>query len=229
MPLELLRMENVSKSYSVGNGKEKLEILSDISFTLLEGESMAIKGKSGCGKSTLLSVAALLSDKDSGKVFYRGKDSDEISRKELPEVRNRTMGFVFQSSMLLEDFSAIENVAMPLMIRGIGKKEALERAREYLSLVEMTDRMTHRPSRLSGGERQRTAIARALVGEPDVVFADEPTGSLDEKSARGVEELLLSSVRATGRGLVLVTHNPLFADKADKTYVLSEGRLLDEE
>ena len=229
MPIELLKLENVSKSYSTEGGKEKLEILSDISFTLLEGESMAVKGKSGCGKSTLLSVAALLSEKDSGKVWYGGVDTDTIPAKDLPLLRNRKMGFVFQSSMLLEDFSALENVALPLMIRGVGKKEALERAREFLALVEMTERMSHRPSRLSGGERQRTAIARALIGEPDVVFADEPTGSLDEKSARGVEELLLSCVKARGRGLVLVTHNPVFADSADKTYILSEGRLLHEE
>ena len=229
MPIELLKLENVSKSYSTEGGKERLEILSDISFTLLEGESMAVKGKSGCGKSTLLSVAALLSEKDSGKVWYGGVDTDTIPAKDLPLLRNRKMGFVFQSSMLLEDFSALENVALPLMIRGVGKKEALERAREFLALVEMTERMSHRPSRLSGGERQRTAIARALIGEPDVVFADEPTGSLDEKSARGVEELLLSCVKARGRGLVLVTHNPVFADSADKTYILSEGRLLHEE
>lgn len=224
---ELLRLENVSKTYATGNG-ESLHILESINLTLKEGDAVAITGKSGCGKSTLLSVAALLSERDGGKIFYEGMDVDEIKVKDRAEVRNRKMGFVFQSSMLLEDFSAIENIALPLLIRGVPKKEAFERAEEYLALVEMSDRRIHRPSRLSGGERQRVAIARALIGEPAVVFADEPTGSLDERSARRIEELLLSSVRAEGRSLLLVTHNPAFAQSADRRYVLSGGVLNEE-
>ena len=135
------------------------------------------------------------------------------------------MGFVFQNSMLLEDFSALENVAMPLMIKGEKKKIAFEKAQEYLKLVGIEERKNHRPIKLSGGERQRTSIARALITEPSVIFADEPTGSLDEKTSRVIEELLIDSVKKTKRGLILVTHNPLFASRADKVFVLSNGVL----
>lgn len=227
MENELLKMENVSKSYLEDGGGDLL-ILRDINLTLKKGEVVAITGKSGCGKSTLLSVAALLSRRDNGKIYYSGLDVDQIPPKDLSALRNRKMGFVFQSSMLLEDFSALENVAMPLLIRGVGRKEAYGKAKEYLALVDIFDRMDHRPSRLSGGEKQRVAIARALIGEAEVVFADEPTGNLDEKNARIIEELLISTVKKAGRGLLLVTHNPLFASKADRTCVLSEGVLHEE-
>ena len=227
MENELLKMENVSKSYLEDGGGDLL-ILRDINLTLKKGEVVAITGKSGCGKSTLLSVAALLSRRDNGKIYYSGLDVDQIPPKDLSALRNRKMGFVFQSSMLLEDFSALENVAMPLLIRGVGRKEAYSKAKEYLALVDIFDRMDHRPSRLSGGEEQRVAIARALIGQAEVVFADEPTGNLDEKNARIIEELLISTVKKAGRGLLLVTHNPLFASKADRTCVLSEGVLHEE-
>ena len=227
MENELLKMENVSKSYLEDGGGDLL-ILRDINLTLKKGEVVAITGKSGCGKSTLLSVAALLSRRDNGKIYYSGLDVDQIPPKDLSALRNRKMGFVFQSSMLLEDFSALENVAMPLLIRGVGRKEAYSKAKDYLALVDIFDRMDHRPSRLSGGEKQRVAIARALIGEAEVVFADEPTGNLDEKNARIIEELLISTVKKAGRGLLLVTHNPFFASKADRTCVLSEGVLHEE-
>ena len=204
------------------------EILRDVSFNMNEKTRCALAGANGCGKSTLLSVAALLSRRDNGKIYYSGLDVDQIPPKDLSALRNRKMGFVFQSSMLLEDFSALENVAMPLLIRGVGRKEAYSKAKEYLALVDIFDRMDHRPSRLSGGEKQRVAIARALIGEAEVVFADEPTGNLDEKNARIIEELLISTVKKAGRGLLLVTHNPLFASKADRTCVLSEGVLHEE-
>ena len=190
-----------------------------------QGETIAITGKSGCGKSTLLSLLALLSPKDGGKIYYEGMDTDQIKDRDRARLRNEKMGFVFQNSMLLEDFSALENVAMPLMIKGEKKKIALEKAQEYLKMVGIEERKNHRPIKLSGGERQRTAIARALITEPSVVFADEPTGSLDEKTSRIIEELLIESVRKTNRGLILVTHNPVFASKAHKVFVLSNGVL----
>ena len=227
MENELLKMENVSKSYLEDGGGDLL-ILRDINLTLKKGEVVAITGKSGCGKSTLLSVAALHSRKDNEKIYYSGLDVDQIPPKDLSALRNRKMGFVFQSSMLLEDFSALENVAMPLLIRGVGRKEAYSKAKEYLALVDIFDRMDHRPSRLSGGEKQRVAIARALIGEAEVVFADEPTGNLDEKNARIIEELLISTVKKAGRGLLLVTQNPLLASKADRACVLREGALHEE-
>ena len=199
--------------------------MEDINLMLKQGETIAITGKSGCGKSTLLSLLALLSPKDGGKIYYEGMDTDQIKDRDRARLRNEKMGFVFQNSMLLEDFSALENVAMPLMIKGEKKKIALEKAQKYLKMVGIEERKNHRPIKLSGGERQRTAIARALITEPSVVFADEPTGSLDEKTSRIIEELLIESVRKTNRGLILVTHNPVFASKAHKVFVLSNGVL----
>lgn len=225
MSNELLRVENLSKSYPSEEKGGKLVILEDINLMLKQGETIAITGKSGCGKSTLLSLLALLSPKDGGKIYYEGMDTDLIKDRDRARLRNEKMGFVFQNSMLLEDFSALENVAMPLMIKGEKKKIALEKAQEYLKMVGIEERKNHRPIKLSGGERQRTAIARALITEPSVVFADEPTGSLDEKTSRIIEELLIESVRKTNRGLILVTHNPVFASKAHKVFVLSNGVL----
>ena len=225
MSNELLRVENLSKSYPSEEKGGKLVILEDINLMLKQGETIAITGKSGCGKSTLLSLLALLSPKDGGKIYYEGMDTDQIKDRDRARLRNEKMGFVFQNSMLLEDFSALENVAMPLTIKGEKKKIALEKAQEYLKMVGIEERKNHRPIKLSGGERQRTAIARALITEPSVVFADEPTGSLDEKTSRIIEELLIESVRKTNRGLILVTHNPVFASKAHKVFVLSNGVL----
>ena len=225
MSNELLRVENLSKSYPSEEKGGKLVILEDINLMLKQGETIAITGKSGCGKSTLLSLLALLSPKDGGKIYYEGMDTDQIKDRDRARLRNEKMGFVFQNSMLLEDFSALENVAMPLMIKGEKKKIALEKAQEYLKMVGIEERKNHRPIKLSGGERQRTAIARALITEPSVVFADEPTGSLDEKTSRIIEELLIESVRKTNRGMILVTHNPVFASKAHKVFVLSNGVL----
>ena len=225
MSNELLRVENLSKSYPSEEKGGKLVILEDINLMVKQGETIAITGKSGCGKSTLLSLLALLSPKDGGKIYYDGMDTDQIKDRDRARLRNEKMGFVFQNSMLLEDFSALENVAMPLMIKGEKKKIALEKAQEYLKMVGIEERKNHRPIKLSGGERQRTAIARALITEPSVVFADEPTGSLDEKTSRIIEELLIESVRKTNRGLILVTHNPVFASKAHKVFVLSNGVL----
>lgn len=225
MSNELLRVENLSKSYPSEEKGGKLVILEDINLMLKQGETIAITGKSGCGKSTLLSLLALLSPKGGGKIYYEGMDTDQIKDRDRARLRNEKMGFVFQNSMLLEDFSALENVAMPLMIKGEKKKIALEKAQEYLKMVGIEERKNHRPIKLSGGERQRTAIARALITEPSVVFADEPTGSLDEKTSRIIEELLIESVRKTNRGLILVTHNPVFASKAHKVFVLSNGVL----
>ena len=221
---ELLRLENITKSFPLPKGGT-LDILKDISLTLHSGESVAITGKSGSGKSTLLSIAALLSLPSGGKICYMGKEVSSFSDRALSSLRNRNMGFVFQNSMLLEDFSALENTAMPLLIRGEKRKDALEKAMHYLTLVGMEDRADHRPSALSGGERQRTAIARALSGDANIIFADEPTGSLDEETGLITEALLLDAVKKEKRGLVLVTHNLSFAEKAERTFTLQNGVL----
>lgn len=221
---EVLRLEAVYKSYDVPGGK--LHILNGTDLSVGKGEIISIRGRSGSGKSTLLSVAALLLSADSGRILYSGKDTAALSGKEIEELRLRKMGFVFQAATLLEDFSAEENAAMPLLIAGERKKDAIRRADELLEALSVSDRKDHRPAELSGGERQRVAIARALALSPDIIFADEPTGSLDEKTALDVESLMLESVRLSGSSLVYVTHNSDFAMKADRALVLKEGVLI---
>lgn len=225
MPNELLKMESIKKSFPTPGEGESLSILKDINLTLHDGESIAITGSSGCGKSTLLSIAALLLKPTGGKIYYSGKEVTTFSDSVVASMRNRYMGFVFQNAMLLEDFTSLENVAMPLMIGGEKKKTALEKAAYYLSLVNMNERADYRPSLLSGGERQRVAIARALSSSPSVVFADEPTGNLDEKTSGIVENLLFDIVKKEGRGLLLVTHDNSFASRADRVYTLLGGVL----
>ena len=219
----LLKLEGIVKSFPSPMGGA-IEILQGVNLTLEKGEVVAIVGRSGSGKSTLLSIAALLSSPDSGRIFYNEKDVTALKEKEISVLRSH-IGFVFQSSQLLSDFSALENTAMPLMIQGEKKERAFSEAREFLKLVGLEERETHRSAELSGGEKQRVAIARALAGNPHVVFADEPTGSLDEKNAELVEELLLSAVRSTSHSMLLVTHNMSFARKADRVFELREGRL----
>lgn len=221
---EVLRLEAVYKSYDVPGGK--LHILNGTDLSVGKGEIISIRGRSGSGKSTLLSVAALLLSADSGRILYSGKDTAALSGKEIEELRLRKMGFVFQAATLLDDFSAEENAAMPLLIAGERRKDAIRRANELLEALSVSDRKDHRPAELSGGERQRVAIARALALSPDIIFADEPTGSLDEKTALDVESLMLESVRLSGSSLVYVTHNSDFAMKADRALVLKEGVLI---
>lgn len=221
---EILRLENIRKSYPSPDG-DSLVILSSVNLSLNDGETVSVIGRSGSGKSTLLAVAALLSQPDSGDILYRGESILALDDKRKAEMRQKNLGFIFQSSLLLADFSALENTAMPLMISGMRKREAFERASEILDTLGLKERKNHRPSALSGGERQRTAVARALVTSPDIVFADEPTGALDEKSAAEVEEMLLDAVRKGGHSMLLVTHNPDFASRADRMLTLSGGIL----
>ncbi len=220
----LLELKGIEKSFPVPHGQHLL-ILEHVDFFLNAGESVAIQGKSGSGKSTLLSIAALLDLPTAGSVLYHGSSCEKLNDKELSKLRQNSMGFVFQNSFLLEDFSALENVALPLMIKGIKKKDATLQAKELLSELGLCDRLKHRPKELSGGERQRVAIARALIGSGEIIFADEPTGALDEENAALVEDLLLSVSKSKGKALLLVTHNPNFASRCDKTYILENKNL----
>lgn len=224
MKKEIIVLENISKSFSNREGAE-LEILRGINLSIREGDSISISGKSGCGKSTLLQLASLIERPTSGRVLVKGKDTSELKERELTEIRRSVMGFVFQNSLLLEDFSALENVAFPLLNNGKSRKDSFMLASEMLESLGMGERLTHRPGQLSGGERQRVAIARALVAEPEVVFADEPTGALDEDTAAAIEDLLLSAVRNRNMALVLVTHNPAFAARCSSCYRLSHKEL----
>ena len=200
---EILRLENIRKSYPSPDG-DSLVILSSVNLSLNDGETVSVIGRSGSGKSTLLAVAALLSQPDSGDILYRGESILALDDKRKAEMRQKNLGFIFQSSLLLADFSALENTAMPLMISGMRKREAFERASEILDTLGLKERKNHRPSAL---------------------FADEPTGALDEKSAAEVEEMLLDAVRKGGHSMLLVTHNPDFASRADRVLTLSGGTL----
>ena len=224
---ELLRLEGIRKSFPTPDGGA-VHILTGLDLALEEGEVVSIVGRSGSGKSTLLSIAALLLSPDEGKVLYGGRDTSSLSQREIASLRSRSMGFVFQSSILLEDFSALENAAMPLLIQGRSRREAFLEAERLLDKVGLSERLGYRPLQLSGGERQRVAIARALSASPSIVFADEPTGSLDEHSAADIESLMLSAVRSEGRGMIIVTHDRKLASRADRMLMLSEGRLFDE-
>ena len=220
----VLRLESVCKSFPVADGD--LEILNDVNLTLSKGESASIVGKSGSGKSTLLYIAALIEKPTSGTVWYSDRDVSSASDASLAALRKEKMGFVFQNSLLLEDFSALENVMIPLMNTGVRKKDAHKRAGELLSRLGLAERLDHRPFELSGGERQRVAIARSVICEPDIIFADEPTGSLDEESASMIEDLLFSLVCDNGLSMILVTHNPQFAAKAEHHYMLTHKELM---
>ena len=223
---EILRLEDIWKSFGTPSGSS-VDILKDADLSVSEGEVVSIMGKSGSGKSTLLSIAALLLSPDKGRIIYSGKDVSKLSEREVQSLRSRAMGFVFQSSLLLEDFSALENVAMPLLVQGMKQRNAYAEASRLLTEVGLADRADYRPGFLSGGERQRVAIARSLVSSPLVVFADEPTGSLDEQSASEIAELMFSTVRKEKRCLVMVTHDMDLAMRADRMLILTEGRLAD--
>ena len=223
----ILRLDGISKSFDSPSGGGSLEILRDINLEIREGESLSITGRSGSGKSTLLYIASLIEKPTQGRVFYDGQDATAWDDRRLATLRRERMGFVFQNSLLLEDFSALENVMLVLLNRGFAKDDARRKAVDMLTAMGLGDRLDHRPMMLSGGERQRVAIARALAISPRIIFADEPTGSLDEKSADIVEDMLLDAARSTGAALVYVTHNSAFASRADRTLLLSEGRLSD--
>ena len=223
---EILRLEDIWKSFGTPSGSS-VDILKGADLSVSEGEVVSIMGKSGSGKSTLLSIAALLLSPDKGRIIYSGKDVSKLSEREVQSLRSRAIGFVFQSSLLLEDFSALENVAMPLLVQGMKQRNAYAEASRLLTEVGLADRADYRPGFLSGGERQRVAIARSLVSSPLVVFADEPTGSLDEQSASEIAELMFSTVRKEKRCLVMVTHDMDLAMRADRMLILTEGRLAD--
>ena len=224
----VLKLEHIRKVFPSPSGDE-LEILKDIDLEIRRGEAVSIVGQSGSGKSTLLSIAALLLSRDEGNVLYNGSNISNLKEKEIASIRSESMGFVFQSSLLLEDFSALENVAMPLMIQRMDKRSAFNKAAEYLSLMGLENRSSHRPYELSGGERQRVAIARALVTAPAIIFADEPTGALDEAGAANVEALLLNAIKDKNLSMLLVTHNLSFARKCDRCLTLRSGVLLSDE
>lgn len=210
---------------SFGDGNVALEILHDIDFNVTAGERIAIVGASGSGKSTLLHLLGGLDEPSSGDVSIAGQSLASLSPVQLGRLRNRELGFVYQFHHLLPEFTALENVAMPLLVRGVRPADASEQALALLERVGLSERSEHKPGELSGGERQRTAVARALVTRPACILADEPTGNLDRQNAEQIFELMLELNREFATSLLVATHDPLIADRMERVVRLEDGHL----
>ena len=216
----ILSAQNLSKTFAVAG--QSVPVLSGVSLDLAAGEFLAITGPSGAGKSTLLHLLGGLEKPDSGAIFLKGKDLNTFKARELNHWRNRYLGFVYQFHHLLPEFSALENVAMPLIIRREKREVAAQKAAEILAKVGLKNRLNHRPSELSGGERQRCAIARAMVGSPACILADEPTGNLDSKTAAEVFALLKALCEDAALALIVVTHDEKIAQIAPRNFHLNK-------
>ncbi|MCI5072467.1 ABC transporter ATP-binding protein [bacterium] len=223
-----IKAENISKAY-IKNNHEKIEVLKDLNFEISSGQSAAVVGHSGCGKSTFLQILGTLLKPNSGQILIGDEAVLTKKDRELSAFRNKNIGFVFQFHHLLPDFTASENVAIPLLMQKMSMQKALKKAEDALKEVDLFDRKDHKPSAMSGGEQQRTALARALVTQPKIVLADEPTGNLDEETGAGVGQLLFEHVKQYNCALVVVTHNRNLAKSADRVLRLSNGCLVQED
>ena len=216
-----------SLCFSYIEGDNQTSILSNLRLDVKPGESIAILGQSGCGKSTLLNLIAGLDTPSSGDVLINDSNITKLNEQDRTELRANTFGFVYQFHHLLNDFSSVFNVAMPLLIKGVDKEIAIAQSEKLLTRVGLENRLSHKPSELSGGERQRVAIARAMVVEPDCFLADEPTGNLDAKNAKDVLELILELNENSTSSLVIVTHDQDIAKKMNRTLTLSNQQLIE--
>ena len=219
---ELIQVQKLFKSY--GDKSKRVEVLKGVDLAFSQGEKAAIVGASGVGKTTFLHVLGTLDRPTAGRVLYEGKDVYTLNERDLAHFRNREIGFVFQFHHLLPEFNALENTMMPCLIQGIPKRESTSRAEAMLTLVGLKERLSHKPGELSGGEQQRVAVARALVLEPKVLLADEPTGNLDAKTGESVFDLLRELNRIKGVTLIVVTHNLTLAEKLSRQIQLVDGK-----
>jgi len=216
----IIKINNISRTYQVGT--EKIYALSDISLEIFKNEYVALMGSSGSGKSTLMNVLGCLDTPSGGEYFLNNINVAKMTDNELAEIRNRQIGFVFQSFNLLPRSTALENVALPLIYSGVSKSDREARAAEALASVGLNDRMTHKPNELSGGQRQRVAVARALVTNPSIILADEPTGNLDSKTSEEIMELF-ADIHRRGNTVILVTHEEDIARNAHRIVRLKDG------
>lgn len=221
----ILKALNIRKAYR--EGSISTQVLRGASMEARRGMATAIIGRSGSGKSTLLHILGTLDTPDSGSLMFNGEDLTKLSDSHKAAFRSKNLGFVYQFHHLLPDFSALENVMMPLLIAGMGMRQARQRATEYLSLVGLEGKLSSRPSEMSGGERQRAAIARALCPRPSLILADEPTGNLDAKNAQAVFDLFTTLTKKDGAAVVMVTHDNSLAARCDRVLTISDGVIAD--
>lgn len=221
----LIRLEGVTKVFHAD--EVETHALSDVHLEIKPGEFLSIAGPSGCGKSTLLSILGLLDSPSQGNYWIHTEAVDNLSLSDRTRIRNREIGFVFQAFNLIGDLTVYENVELPLTYRSMGAAERKKRVQEVLERVDMAHRAKHYPSQLSGGQQQRVAVARALVGQPSILLADEPTGNLDSKNSEAVMGLLRQS-HADGATICMVTHDPRYAESADRAIHLLDGRIVEE-
>lgn len=218
----MIQLKNITKSFG------SLQVLRGIDLSIEEGQVVSIVGPSGAGKTTLLQIMGTLDKADSGQVIINGQDISALNQKKLSRFRNKHLGFVFQFHQLLPEFTALENIMIPAFIGGADKKEAEERARELLQFMGLADRATHKPNELSGGEKQRVAVARALVNHPDVIMADEPSGSLDSQNKEDLHKLFFDLRDKYGQTFIIVTHDESLATLTDRTIHMKDGIIIDD-
>ncbi len=216
----MIELDNITRSFG------SLQVLKGISLNIDRGEVVSITGPSGAGKTTLLQIMGSLDKPDGGRVLYDGQDITKMSEKEISAFRNRHIGFVFQFHQLLPEFTAQENITIPMLIAGQGMRQANARAKELLEMLGLADRADHKPAELSGGEKQRIAVARALANQPDVILADEPSGSLDTKNKEELHKLFFNLRDQLGQTFVIVTHDESLAAMTDRTIRLLDGSIL---
>ena len=220
--MHTIEMRNVNKGYLLG--EEKVPILKDINFSVNKGEFVAILGPSGSGKTTLMNMIGCMDVMDSGEYFLNGKAIHETDEEDLTEVRNLEIGFIFQNYQLIPTYNVVQNICMPLLMRGMSYSEAKEKCMDTIRILGLSHRIDHKPNELSGGQKQRVSIARALVGEPAILLADEPTGALDSQSGKEVLKLF-RQLNDLGNTIVMITHNEEIAQMADRIIRIEDGKI----